>query len=275
MLRDWVKYSLMMCRQKADFYSGSRKIIRSDVLAFCDIRTDLTLRHCGYTSAKLTYLRKGYLHKESRDVALALWERRIKQDKYGSVGFTTYSHFVKGGSIDAKRSKRASVMGPCIQAVNLTLLPKRQVAVDVFYRTTEFLKKFPADLVFLRDELLDGFKINYDGLVVNCYFANITVHPMYFITILPSVNDPILEMERIKKADKKFYDWAVKWSARYVCDEYHRGIEKFSQAMRVRKDAYARLDKKTLKQLQTYFRKNHPGYRSGYVDPNELEDEDD
>lgn len=272
MLNNWIAHCLRLSREKADFYSGCRKIHRCRVLSFERVKGDLQLTHAGYTKTKMSYLRRGYLHEESRAVAKQLWKRRLEQDKYGSVGFTTYNHFIKNDP--AKKSKRASVMGPCIQSVTLTLLPKRKTAVDVFYRTTELLKKFPADLVFLRDELLDGFKINYDGLEVNCYFANITIHPMYFITILPSIADPVAELDRIKKADKYFFDWCVKWSARYVCDEYHRGIEKFSQAMRVRKDAYERLDKKTLKTLQAYFRKNHPGYRSGYKEPMDEDDDD-
>ena len=78
--------------------------------------------------------------------------------------------------------------------------------IDVFYRTTELLKKFPADLVFIRDVLLEGF--NFDGMKfegMNCHFANITVHPAYFSTIIPHLDDPITELEKIKKKDLYFY----------------------------------------------------------------------
>jgi hypothetical protein len=240
------------------------------MLSFYEMGNSLQLVHCGYTTNKMRSLERGYLHKESRDVALGLWERRRAQDKYGSVGFSTYNHFLKNDP--DKKSKRASVMGPCIQSVVLTYLDKRTYTVDCFYRTTELFKKFPADLVFIRDVLLPGFAI--DGMKLeemNCHFANITAHPMYAITWMPELDDPIKELERIRTADQYFFDWIIKWSARYICPEYHRGIQKFAQAMRVHKDATERLNSRKLKLLQSYFVDNHPGYRKDYVPP---EDDD-
>jgi hypothetical protein len=78
----------------------------------------------------------------------------VEERSYGSVGFTTYNHFLKNSP--TKKSKRASVMGPCIQSVVITQHNKKQYSIDCFYRTTELLKKFPADLVFIRDVLSEG-----------------------------------------------------------------------------------------------------------------------
>jgi hypothetical protein len=237
-------------------------------LHFSSLDDSLQLRDAGYTKSKLTMLTKHYLHEESRNVALQLWNKRKEQGKYGSVGFTTYAHFVKGGSIDAKRSKRASVFGPCIQSVVITLLTKKTYTIDVFYRTTELFKKFPADLILLRDVLLSPF--DFKGLEcrgVTAHFANVTIHPMYFVTIIPHLNDPLRIIDAIKRADGFFANWLVKWSARYLCPEHRRGIEKFSQAMRVRKDALERISHKRQRELQVYLRKNHPGFRNNYVDP--------
>lgn len=271
----WVAHCLKLSREEAEFYSGCRKIIRGRILRFTGLDDSLMMEDAGYTKSKMSHLRRNYLHEESKAVAIDLWALRKKQAKYGSVGFTCYAHFVKGGSIDAKRSKRASVFGPCIQSVVITWLSKTTITVDVFYRTTELLKKFPADLVFLRDVLLDGF--DFEGMEiieVNCHFANITIHPMYFVTIIPLIDDPIAEMRRVKRADEYFHNWLVKWTARYVIDEYSRGIQKFAQAMRVAMDAKNRIGKKLLRELQTYLRDNHPGHRNGYVDP-DVEEEDD
>lgn len=243
-------------------------------LTFSRLDDTLQLGDAGYTTSKLSMLTKHYLHNESRDVALQLWDKRRGQEKYGSVGFTTYAHFVKGGAVDAKRSKRASVFGPCIQSVMITMLNKRSYAIDIPYRTTELLKKFPADLILMRDVLLEPF--NFSGLEcrgVTFHFANVTVHPMYFVTIIPSLNNPLRTLDTIKKQDPFFWTWIVKWSARYTCPEHRRGIEKFSQAMRVRKDALSRIDKNTLKELQRYFRKNHPGFRNSYKDPEDDSDD--
>lgn len=272
---DWLDYCLELARTPADFYAGGRKILTNRTLVFEDVDDSLTLKDAGYTKAKLGHLTRNYLHQESKDVAIQLWDKRLKQAKYGSVGFTCYAHFVKGGSIDAKRSKRASVFGPCIQSVTLTWIARDKVTVDVFYRTTEVLKKFPADLVFIREVLLAGF--NLDGMKVRlvCHFANITVHPMYFATILPEISAWKVELEGIREADKYYYDWLVKWTARYICEEYMRGILKFSQALRVRDTTLERLSPQRLERLQAYCRENHPGYRNDYVDPDAEEDEED
>ena len=292
MRAEWIAQCLQLSRRPAEFYSGCRKIVTGRSFDLSNLDDDLSIADCGFTKSKLTMLRRLYLHEESRDMAVRLWERRLKQGKYGSVGFTCYNHLLKADP--EKKSKRASVMGPCIQSVVITLLNNRTVNIDAFYRTTELLKKFPADLVFLRDELLPPFAIPPERINrVRFHFAGITIHPMYFVTIIPLIDGPppdngfyahrpdvpqmrwvISEMNRIKERDRRFFDWAVKWTARYVCDEYMRGIAKFAQAMRVRKDALNRIAPDQLTVLQDYLRENHPGYRNSYVPPEEGEDDD-
>lgn len=273
MKQPWLKACHYFALIDADFYTGCRKIITGKMLIFNgnEVKDDLTIQDCGFTKSKLTMLRRLYLHQESHAAAQALWERRVGQGKYGSVGFTCYNHFVK--SDPTKKSKRASVMGPCIQSVTLTLMNDRSTVVDAFYRTTELLKKFPADLVFLRDELLPPFKITNLNKI-RFHFANMTVHPMYWVTVIPSLSDPIGAFEEIKDHDRRFYDWAVKWTARYICDEYGHGIQKFAQAMRVKMDAMKRISGQRLARLQAYLRKNHPGYRSTRFEHEEENDGD-
>lgn len=218
------------------------------------------MQDSGFTKSKMSMLIRLYRQEESISVAKELWLRRLGQDKYGSVGFTTYNHFIK--TDPNKKSKRASVMGPCIQSVVLTLLPDRSASIDCFYRTTEYFKKFPADLVFFRDNLLQGFKWPKKGIKeINFHFANITMHPMYWVTIVPHLADPVRVLEKLKREDKFFYNWVVKWTARYLCDEHSRGIQKFSQALRVRKNAIESIEENKLKGLRKYLRKNHPGFR--------------
>lgn len=275
-LRDtWIEHCLRLAEQPADFYAGGRKIIQAQRLFFPSLDDSLQIGDAGYTKSKISMLTRHYLHEESKNVAIELWKKRRKQGSYGSVGFTCYAHFVKGGSIDAKRSKRASVFGPCIQSLTISHVNKKQVRVDAFYRTTELFKKFPADLVFIRDVLLDGFDFRDMEVELVCHFANVTCHPMYFVTLIPHFESPLGTLRFIKKADPYFHDWIVKWTARYVCEEYERGILKFSQALRVRKDARERLGAAgILEKVQGYVRKYHPGYRNDYIPPEEEEDND-
>jgi hypothetical protein len=201
-------------------------------------------------------LERNYINAPARDMAISLWERRAAQGKYGSVAFHCYNHLLKADP--DKKSKRASVMGPCIQSVVLTLLKKGEIEVDIFYRTTEVLKKFPADLVFIRDVLLKPFNLPPD-VTINFFFSNLTVHPMYFVTIIPMRDDPIEDLEDLRIDDPYYYKWVVKWTARYLCDEFGRGIDKFAQACRVRDTSGALVLKP--KKLQKYLRKHHPGFR--------------
>jgi len=264
----WINNALTFAAQREDLYSGCRKILRNRTVSFPLDLSGLQLSDAGYTSSKLKMLVKNYLHEESLKTAVDLWQLRLEKAKYGSVSFTTFNHFVKGkgtlNEILEKKSKRASVFGPCIQSVVITWISRKEVQVDVFYRTTEWLKKFPADIVLIRDVLLAPFKLDKFTGQVNFHFANITIHPMYFVTILPHLEKPTMVLEGLKKKDKYFHDWVVKWSARYLCPQYSRGIQKFAQAMRVKKDAEERLDKQTIKNLQKYLVTNHPGHRNDY-----------
>ena len=280
---EWVEYCFGLSGEPADFYSGCRKILRGRVMLFTVLDPSLQLADCGFTSHKMRYLQRAYVHEESKRVAVDLWGRRRVQDKYGSVGVTCYNHFIKS----EKTSKRASVMGPCIQSYVLTYLDKRHYAIDVFYRTTELLKKFPADLVFLRDVLLEGFDVSEMQLTeVRCHFANITVHPMYFVTVLPHVADPVAALETLRTRDEYFHNWVVKWTARYTCDEFMRGIANFAQALRVRKDAQERLTPDALAAVQQYVRTHHPPLKTRFpeaqaalytlrLDASDADDDDD
>lgn len=269
---EWALHVLRLSKREADFYSGCRKIITHKSLFFKDLwdhEDPLILEDAGYTRAKMAHLVRGYLHEESIEKALMLWKLRRSKTSYGSVGFTTYNHFLKNDAV--KKSKRASVMGPCIQSVVITQVKggkKGQYFIDAFYRTTEILKKFPADLVFIRDVLLKDFDFSgMEFLGLTCHFANITVHPQYFVTIIPHLEDPIGELEKIKRKDRYFYDWIIKWTARYICEEHFRGIAKFAQALRVKMDADKRITGRARRDLAKYLRENHPGHKNEYVDP--------
>ncbi len=270
MKRQWLEICRQFANTPGDIWSGSRKIIRQGYAEFTEVNNDLGLGDAGYTNTKLTLLKKLYIHEESIATGIFLWNKRLESKKYGSVGITTFNHFMKVKD-DAKKAPRASNMGPCLVSVTLTLLDsKGNVAVDVFYRTTELFKKFPADLVFLRDCILSRFNIPCLKRI-NFHFANITCHPMYWVTILPLVDDPIAEFESIRRSDPKFWAYAVKKTARYLCEEYFRGIAKHAQSLRVKMDADNRIQGELRTQLQDYLRTNHPGYRNTYKDPDENE----
>jgi hypothetical protein len=277
MRQEWLEQCIRLSYKKADFFSGARKVIRNVHFTFEDIQPDLIYSDAGYAKNKRGALNKLYKHEESLTKAVELWELRKKKAKYGSVSFHCYNHLLKADP--EKGSKRASVMGPCLQSVCITWISKKDgCAIDVFYRTTELFKKFPADLIFLRDDLLSRF--NFDGCPIkeiNFHFANVTCHPMYFI--VPAIQmkkngvDPFEALDQIKRKDANYWLWIIKWTARYLCDEHKRGIQKYAQAMRVHDEARKALTPKELAEWQKYLRANHPGFAKDYVDPDGEDDE--
>lgn len=273
LLDQWVNHGLELCLAKPDLYLGARKIFRGRRLTFKGLDQSLTLDDCGYTNSKLSILKKLYLHQESLDAAVMLWDRLRGRRKYGSASFDCYNHYVKGPKDPTKGSRVRSVMGPCIQAVSLTQFEDKTYAVDVFYRTTEFMKKFPADLILLREILLPPFKT--EGLTqegIHCYFANITIHGQYFATLATHLDDPVEWLQKIQKSDPRWHMSAVRWTARYLCDEYSAAIEKFAQSMRVKSDVNKRFTKTTKKRLAEYCRETHPGKGTRWMEEDDSED---
>lgn len=273
-LRDqWLAACVTSARLAAEFYSGARKIHTGVTMQFGALDQSLAIGDAGFTGTKLGMLRRLYWSDQHAEDVSKLWQGRLKRAKYGSVSASTYHHLTKGDP--EKRSKRASVMGPCLVGVGLTLLSRDRIAVDAWYRTTELFKKFPADLVFIRDTALPALGVDASSIVrMRCHFANVTSHPMYAVTWLALVDDPIEVLDQVRGDDRKFYDWVIKWTGRYICPENHRGIAKFAQALRVKKDALTRITGDRLEALQSYVRENHPGYRNDYQEDDSDDDGD-
>lgn len=259
MKKFWLDISTELALQKADLFVGARKVIQAVRFDYeWDDKTvrDLKMEDAGFTKSKMSMLVRNYYLEPSIKAAQMLWKERLRKGKYGSVGFSCYAHFVKGDV--GGHTKMGSKFGPCIQAVTLTYHKKR-TTVDVYYRSTELFKKFPADLVFIRDVLLAQFDFRQAPIDrIRFYCANVSVHSMYAVTLFPSMKDPIAWLERIRRKDKYFWTWCVKWSARYLCPEHCNGIQKFMQAMRTCKIANRDISKEKMKLLQRYLRENFP-----------------
>lgn len=266
----WLDLCIARALTPAEFYTGARKIHTGVVLEFPSIDSSLAIGDCGFTNAKISMLRRLYWNDEHAGQVRELWDRRVARAKYGSVSASTYHHLTKADP--EKQSKRASVMGPCLVGVGLTWLGRQSISVDAWYRTTELFKKFPADLVFVRDVVLPALGVDSAHVSrLRCFLANCTSHPMYAVTWLALLDEPWETLDWIKDKDRRFFDWIVKWTGRYVCPEHHRGIAKFAQAQRVKKDALERIGGARLETLQAYLRDNHPGYRNSYEEPDDDE----
>ena len=258
--QEWIDACLRFARCSADLWSRDQKILRQRRITFHNWDNSLTPDDVGYTGAKLTTLERHYLHDESRDAAVKLWELIRSKGQYKSAAFSTFNHVIKNGSsfeeAAENKSSIGSVQGPCMLAVTVTWLAKDQVAIDVPYRSTEVLKKFPADVVLLRDVLLTPFDFSGMEITVTANFTNMTLHPMYLACILPHLDDMLGELDRIKERDPTFHHNVVKRTAGYVCPEYGKGIANHSQSLRVQKFILSAIKGRKLRELQEYLR-NH------------------
>lgn len=218
-------------------YNVSCRRIHHNITLEYPLNDSLQLSDAGYTSAKLKQLIRHYFQPESHATALRLWAN-VKA--YGSVGITTYNHLIKS----EKKSIRSSVMGPCIQAVTITKAHHYQ-RVDVFYRTTELCKKFPADLVFIRDVILKPFELT--NPILTCHFANVTLHPMYLPIVLAHTPEPVAYL---KKLDERMHHATCRWLYSYLVDD--TAIQKFSQARSSQKNFLDLLSNKSKSELVKY-----------------------
>jgi hypothetical protein len=250
---EWIFRCLALARKNADLWeAGQRKILRQRCITFECWDDSLQVDDVGYTSAKMRLLEHLYLNEESRAPAVELWTKRRRMARYGSVAFHCYNHFVK-------RASRDSEQGPCLQSVVITWLNKRQAAIDVWYRSTEWFKKFPADVVFLRDVLLTPFDLSGMEFTVTFSLANITIHPGYWAVILHHLPDPISAMERIRHHDLQFHRVMFNWTRAYLCPEHGASIAKHTQSLRVQKHVLAVITGSRRRALQTYLRNRREG----------------
>jgi hypothetical protein len=235
-------------------YNGKKIITRSEPLVIpANSPSRLTMEEIGYTKSKFNALVKSYYHKESHDAAIQMWKKRLEKG-HGSVGFHCFNHYIKGGSIDSKRSRIASIMGPCIQAVTLTI-EKDGARADLFYRSTELGKKFPADLVFVDQFLFNGFDFSDVPLKeYRFHFCNITFAGPFYIVPLSMFDDPVKQLRRLKKADPKMWRVCTRWTGYYICEEFIGPVLKYAQGMRVKMWADKWVKGRKRRELQEYCR---------------------
>lgn len=263
MKSDWIMHCLDLAKEPADLYSGSRKILQNRVLVF-DTNMDLRMEDVGFTRSKMSQLSRNYIHEESIVAASALWDEYRARPKYRSVVVSCFGKLVKNH--DTGGNSRGSKMGSCLLAVVITMIDRNTVDISLHYRTTEFYKKFSADLVFVWEKILSRF--NLEGLTLRkltCMFDNITIHPAYFVTIIPHLKNPLRALREIQEEDEYFFKWVCRWTARYLVPEWGRGIAKFAQACRVKMDAEKRIPSEVTEKLIPMLKKHGKPERSKFL----------
>lgn len=207
---DWVSNLVVYGNTAA--YAQERKFLENITLT---IPGDVWARGCSHTFADLGYAGKGdskikqlkrnYYNEQSVIDARAAIQSRDDQE-ITSIGISTLGQAKKGSS-----------QGYCIRSVvvnyfgaKVTPDKKDRLTIDVHYRTTELLRKFGADLIFLHEflipEILKDNPWNISGPhevrlhLSTCFFSAL------FIPVFFRFTDPVFFLNRLKKhTGKQFY----------------------------------------------------------------------
>lgn len=253
MKQSWIDFCLFCIRHEATFLShGNRKIIRGINYTFNSFEPDLTLPDIGYSKQKLSLLKSLYYHEEAVAAASKMWSYLLQRGKYSSACFHTYNHYVKEGN--RSPGEKESTRSPCLQSVVLTLVKdgkQNATCVDVFYRTTELFKKFPADLIFLHWVLYEHF--SFEGAPIKSvtfHFANMTIHPMYVSVPLPHFDKPMRLLKEIAAQKNAFAIQTFKWLRRYL--ENNASVNKFRQARSVKNSFIGSFKESKLNQIHEF-----------------------
>ena len=260
----WLRWVVdLSCAQDRMFWSGARKVMNERKFQVDTLDDTIGITELGFTKVKLTGLHTKYFHAESFGAACYLHEHNVRRRKYSSASFHCYNHYLK--STYETRSSAGSVMGPCIQSVVLTLRPhERRTCVDIFYRTTEALKKFPADLIWLQQRVFPGIpgQDKFPLIGVTCHFVNVTIHPMYISVLLAMSQDPIATLTLIRDRDPALWRHAGVWLSRYLIGgAASRSIESFAQSQRTANAAIEALEGKPLRDITNYLFKHREMFK--------------
>jgi hypothetical protein len=234
----WLEHCLDLAGRRSELWRGNQKILRNQRITLT-LDDSLTLDDIGYTDRKAGMLEGLYVHQESHDAALDQWRERKK--KFTSVPFHCFNHLTKAAG-------KGGTQGPCLLSVVVTDTG-REVVASVHYRSIEVFKKFPADLIFLRDTLLRPFEVNGD---VTFHIANVTVHPLYFPTLLPLLHDPVATLRDLKQRDERFWRFAVQ-EAEDLLNDGPRNAN-WGQGKRVGKHIRTHIEDGPLSELHDYLR---------------------
>jgi len=154
---------------------------------------------CYSEKGKHAQLARNYWDQAAVDAAILKLQAREGKD-HSSVTIN-----LQGATKDSRSQ------GFCMVAMVITRT-KTDASVDIFYRSTELIQKFAADLVFFSKQLPTVFEdLPFEPSVVRFHFANVYLSAM-FIPIVLKFGDG----DRFfSKMDPKFYRTAGMSTRRY------------------------------------------------------------
>lgn len=196
MLDKWSKFVWAVAAAPTLAITGVRKVVsdQSFELTWGEL-TSSTLRYqdlC-YTKAKGAQLNRNYWdEEESTNAVEKLLERASKPHSSVSIQ-------LRNGAKDSRSQ------GYCMQNMVITMTATT-CTVDVYYRSTELIQKFLADLVFFADKLPKLFeKLGREPSVIRFKFANVYLSAVFMPIFLRFEKYPAEFFSHTLERDPKFY----------------------------------------------------------------------
>lgn len=161
-----------------------------------------------YTRAKERQLLRNYWNQDEVDAAIEKLKTRQGKD-HSSVSIQ-----MRG------RDKDSRSQGFCMQNTIISMTPDK-LTVDIYYRSTELIQKFAADLVFFSTQLPPLFeRLGREPSVVRMKFANVYLSAV-FVPILARFDPkPYDFFAHLRKHDPRFFR-TCGLAARRFFDETH------------------------------------------------------
>jgi hypothetical protein len=146
-----------------------------------------------YTKAKGTQLNRNYWDQEGVDAAVTKLASRSDKP-HSSVSIQ-----LQNGAKDSRSQ------GYCMQNMVITTTPDT-CTVDIYYRSTELIQKFLADLIFFSEKLPEIFeKLGREPSVIRFKFANVYLSAVFMPIFFRYETDPLGFFQHLERSDPKFY----------------------------------------------------------------------
>ena len=238
MIEQWKQLIWDVARHPTLAVSGVRKIA-SDVsfeIPGDQLTPGLNYTDLCYTAAKGRQLMRNYWNQEEADAAVSkLLSRRGKDHSSVSIQ-------LRGQEKDSRSQ------GYCMQNMVITVTPMVSY-VDIYYRSTELIQKFLADLIFFSKTLPPIFgELGIEPEAIRFKFANVYLSAMFMPIFLRYEDDPRGFFEHLRKHDPRFYRTCGRVT-RQFCQETHN----YTYRSRVKMFEYWKehVDQKKVKSLGT------------------------
>jgi len=176
--------------------SGVRKIasdIHFPILWEDLMKRDVAFEDICYTKAKLRQLERNYWNEEGFKAAFTKLKDRRNKDH------TSVSIQLQGAEKDSRSQ------GYCMQNMVITQT-KEIVLVDVYYRSTEVLQKFLADMILFNLKLPEYFQdLGRTPYMVRFHFANMYLSAVFMPILMRYEPDPLGFFKHLQQGDPKFF----------------------------------------------------------------------